>query len=61
MEKIGGKVEFLCLNCGLQGLCSAKSLDSVEEESEGLACPKCGHQLITICSFKEKASLVSFC
>jgi predicted RNA-binding Zn-ribbon protein involved in translation (DUF1610 family) len=45
MEKLVGITEFLCLRCGLQGLCEAKVSDSVSESS--VLCPKCGNLVIT--------------
>lgn len=60
MEKLGGQIEFLCLTCGVQGLCSADCPQSVDELSEMvILCPKCGdHVITTQFSRKERASLV---
>ncbi len=57
MEKLGGNVEFLCLGCGVQGLCHAGCPESVEEMG-GILCPRCGNRVITTHFYKEKASLV---
>lgn len=42
MEALDGKVEFLCLGCGLQGLLSWSEIDV-----EDVLCPKCGDRVIT--------------
>jgi predicted RNA-binding Zn-ribbon protein involved in translation (DUF1610 family) len=55
MENLGGNTEFLCLGCGLQGICSTKNSVYVENLGEEL-CPKCGSRLITTRFFREKAS-----
>jgi DNA-directed RNA polymerase subunit RPC12/RpoP len=57
MEKPGVNVEFLCLSCGVQGLCSAGCPQSVEEIGD-ILCPKCGSWVLTTHFYKEKASLV---
>ncbi|MBS4030014.1 MAG: hypothetical protein KGZ63_01110 [Clostridiales bacterium] len=59
MEKLGGQIEFLCLTCGVQGLCSADCPESVGELSEMILCPKCGDHVVTTHLYrKERASLV---
>jgi predicted RNA-binding Zn-ribbon protein involved in translation (DUF1610 family) len=45
MEKSADKVEFLCLRCGLQGLCAVVEPEPVDEC--GVLCPKCGEHVIT--------------
>ncbi|HZK25291.1 MAG TPA: hypothetical protein VFC74_07880 [Oscillospiraceae bacterium] len=42
MEALDGKVEFLCLGCGLQGLVSWSEINV-----EDILCPKCGDRVIT--------------
>ncbi|EEG77636.1 hypothetical protein [Dethiobacter alkaliphilus] len=44
MEMLDGKIEFLCLGCGLQGMCDPEP-DSVGESA--VLCPKCGDHLMT--------------
>ncbi|MCR3922607.1 MAG: hypothetical protein NUK65_08855 [Firmicutes bacterium] len=43
MEALDGKVEFLCLGCGLQGLSEWPEID----DEVGILCPKCGDHVIT--------------
>jgi DNA-directed RNA polymerase subunit RPC12/RpoP len=57
MEKLGGNVEFLCLCCGVQGLCSPGCPESMEDNGD-ILCPKCGSRVITTHLYKERASLV---
>lgn len=57
MDKLGGSVEFLCLSCGVQGLCSTGRPDSTGASGE-IICPRCGASVLTIHLHREKASLV---
>lgn len=57
MEKPGSKIEFLCLSCGLQGLCSVHT-ESMGELSE-ILCQRCGDHVVTTYLRIEKASLVT--
>lgn len=54
MEKLGDSIEFLCLSCGLQGLCSGCPGSRGGE----VLCPKCGGRVVTTFPCREKASLV---
>lgn len=56
MEKLTGKIEFLCLGCGLQGLQDAQWSQHTEEN--GVICPKCGDQVITTHLLKKESSLL---
>ncbi|NLP37506.1 MAG: hypothetical protein GX357_07625 [Firmicutes bacterium] len=49
MEAFDGKVEFLCLGCGLQGLVQWPPLDDAE-----VFCPKCGERVITSLLLKKE-------
>lgn len=57
MERVGGSVEFLCLYCGLQGLCNARCSQPVEEMFQ-VFCPRCGGRVLTPHFEKEKDSLM---
>lgn len=56
MEELTGKIEFLCLSCGLQGLHDAQWSQYTEES--GVLCPKCGDYVITTHLLKKESSLV---
>ncbi|MDW7651082.1 MAG: hypothetical protein SCK29_07935 [Bacillota bacterium] len=56
MEGLDGKIEFLCLGCGLQGLQEAHWPRSVEES--GVLCPKCGDHVITTHLLKKENDLL---
>ncbi|NLM51376.1 MAG: hypothetical protein GX197_00915 [Firmicutes bacterium] len=49
MEAFDGKVEFLCLGCGLQGLAQRPPAG----ETENL-CPRCGERVITSLLLKKE-------
>jgi DNA-directed RNA polymerase subunit RPC12/RpoP len=52
MEKTAAPTEFLCLRCGLQGLCEARMPDP----SDGLLCPRCGDRAITAQSLAKETA-----
>jgi predicted RNA-binding Zn-ribbon protein involved in translation (DUF1610 family) len=56
MENLDGKIEFLCLGCGLQGLLHADWPQSMEESS--VLCPKCGDHVITTHLLKKESDLL---
>ena len=54
MEALDGKVEFLCLGCGLQGLSEWPQLGLQQE----VMCPKCGDHVITSHLLRKELDLV---
>lgn len=50
MESVDGKVEFLCLGCGLQGLSEWSDVNA----EGGILCHKCGQYVITSHLLKKK-------
>jgi DNA-directed RNA polymerase subunit RPC12/RpoP len=53
MEREGDSVEFLCLNCGLQGLLGSRCSQAVEMMYQ-VFCPRCGGRVLTPHFEKEK-------
>ncbi len=51
MEKTGTNVEFQCVACGLQGM-----LTENREKHPEPSCPRCGSEVMTPFSAREKAS-----
>lgn len=58
MERGGDSVEFLCLNCGLQGLMGAKCSQAVELLTCQVFCPRCGGRVLTPC-FERETKLIA--
>lgn len=54
MEREGDSVEFLCLNCGLQGLMGTKCSQAVELTTCQVFCPRCGCRVLTPYIEREK-------